>query len=329
VPSIAWSGSGSHLIAATDSGPAEFVVIEVTDGGRTLVPTRKFEACPVRPNSMGRYSHLPNDIVTANGLLTPVVPTSTASPTDAFTETPTSTLTNTPSTTPSSTTPPSTMVPPQAVFLPILLRIACSVGSTQTDVVLMIDMSTSMRRLTATGRPKYVAAIEAAAQFVDRLHSPDAGAGRNRVAVIGFNSDAWLQEGLTADRAALQHALDRLEGRIQEGSRLDLALSEARVTLNDAPAQSRKVAILLTDGLPNGVPPAEDGRQETTILRIADAMKAGGMTVFGVGLGERADLDESLLRAVASGDDHYWHAKDGEDLAPIYAAMAEVIDCPR
>lgn len=324
VPSIAWSGSGSHLIAATDSGPAEFVVIEVTDGGRTLVPTSKFEACPVKPNGMGRYSHLPNDIVTANGLLTPVVPTATASPTEAETETPAPTMTTTPSNTPSPTT-----VPPQAVFLPILLRAACSGGTTQMDVALVIDMSTSMRRLTATGRPKYVAAIEAAVQFVDRLQSTAAGAGRNRVAVIGFNSDAWRQEGLTTDRAALVDALQRLVGRIQEGSRLDLALSEVRVTLKDAPVQSRKVGILLTDGLPNGVPPAEDGRQETTILRIADTMKVSGMTLFGVGLGEPADLDEPLLIAVASGEHHYWHAKDGEDLVSIYAAMAEIIDCPR
>ncbi len=62
--SIAWSGDGTRLVAATDVGSAEFQVLKVVDEGRTLVPERLLTACP-EPDGPANW---PNDILTSNRL---------------------------------------------------------------------------------------------------------------------------------------------------------------------------------------------------------------------------------------------------------------------
>lgn len=88
--------------------------------------------------------------------------------------------------------------------------------------------------------------------------------------------------------------------------------------------------ILLTDGLPNRVPtPVGGGRQEDTVLGAADAAKRAGTRLFTIGLGERDDVLDTLMRAVASRPEDYFFAPDGEDLAAIYRQIAgRLTECP-
>jgi hypothetical protein len=62
-PSVAWSATGSHVIAATSEGSAEFAVFEVRDCGRRIERTRYYTACS------DQTANMPNDILTANGTL--------------------------------------------------------------------------------------------------------------------------------------------------------------------------------------------------------------------------------------------------------------------
>ena len=61
------------------------------------------------------------------------------------------------------------------------------------------------------------------------------------------------------------------------------------------------VVILLTDGLPNQVPYAEDGTVETTILRYAVAAKAAGVVMYtiGVGVPNSPDINQRINPAGA------------------------------
>ena len=127
-------------------------------------------------------------------------------------------------------------------------------------------------------------------------------------------------------------ALDRLTERIQQGTRLDLALLRGQEALDRTPRVdgSRPVLILLTDGLPNRVPtPEGGGTQEDTVRAAADRAKDAGTRIFTIGLGQDDDVLSELLTEVASTPLDYYFAPDGEDLAGIYRQIAGRIDeCP-
>jgi nitric oxide reductase activation protein len=117
---------------------------------------------------------------------------------------------------------------------------------------------------------------------------------------------------------------------VAQYTRLDLAIdrgAEATGGQNHR-LQNRKVIILLTDGLPNQVPPAEDGSVETTVLRAASAAKQAGIIVYTVAIGAPEDTNPKLLIGCASTPDRYYYTPDPEDLEGIYRAIAHSIDCP-
>jgi Mg-chelatase subunit ChlD len=202
-----------------------------------------------------------------------------------------------------------------------------------TDVVLVLDMSTSMYRTTRTGRTKHEAAVEAARTFVDQMDfEPDGWGQHDQVAIVGFNDEAWTEVQLTRDKAAVQRGLGMLMHRIQEGTRIDLAYDEARKAAahpNRLP-ENTPVIILLTDGLPNRVPtPVPSGPQEETVLRYARAAKEAGSRVFTIGLGEEDDVFKRLLERSATEPSMFYFAPDGEDLADIYKSIAgRIVECP-
>jgi len=207
----------------------------------------------------------------------------------------------------------------------------CIPEHVHTDVVLILDMSTSMSRETRSGRTKRAAAIDAAHQFVDLLGLELDGWGRrDRVAVAGFNREAWTAIDLTGERAAVHTAIDGLTQRVNEGTRLDLALDEGRRVFERTPPLpgNRPVLVLLTDGLPNQVPFPPGGSQEQTVLEAAERAKAMGARVFAVALGQQDDVLRELLEGVATSPRDYLYAPDGEDLAAVYREIAgRIVEC--
>ncbi len=246
-------------------------------------------------------------------------PTHTASPSP--TATPSPTITRTPTLTPT----------PRPIYIPVLVSEACEDRFLRADVVLVIDVSTSMQRTTRTGRQK-LAAVQAAARiFTERMDFvPTANGKLDQVAIVGFNDVAWIQQPLSSDRAAVEAAIAALPDWLQEGTRLDLALSTGQRAIESPQrrADNTPVMVFLTDGLPNRVPPAEDGRMETTVLRLADAAKAAGIRVYTVGVGQAGDFNAELLRTVASQPDMFYQTTDAEELARIYSEIAFTITCP-
>jgi hypothetical protein len=276
-------------------------------------------------------------------------PTVTASPTVTATLTTTPTVTASPSPSPTSTSSPSatpsptpsptataslTPTPlPQPLYLPVALLERCVPTELHTDVVLVLDMSTSMSRPTSSGRSKHAAALAAAASFVGQLdlRPGEPGAG-DRVGVVGFNNAAWTATGLTQSETDALAALASLPRGIAEGTRLDLAFEEGARVLAATSRDSAVTAalVVLTDGLPNRVPtPVGGGPQEDTVLGAARAAREAGSRVFTIGLGTSDDVLHELLRQCASDPDDYFYAPDGEDLAAIYDQIAGVLDtCP-
>ncbi|MFQ5460344.1 MAG: vWA domain-containing protein, partial [Anaerolineae bacterium] len=126
-------------------------------------------------------------------------------------------------------TPSTTATPPprRPIYLPATLRHSCR-GSGFSDVVLVVDDSTSMERRGPDGIPKIEAALMAVEGFVDLLDPApgDAGPG-DRVAIVGFNSRAWAVKEFEDRAGPVGTALWLLRVQVAEGTRLDLALGEA------------------------------------------------------------------------------------------------------
>ncbi len=242
---------------------------------------------------------------------------------------------------PATATPPPTATPvpptptprPKPIYIPLILSEACEDRVSRSDVSLVVDLSTSMNRLTRGNRTKLQATLGAVHLFVDRM---DLGTDEvqldDRVAIVGFNREAWIETGLTSDASAVHAAIDRLPKRQGEFTRLDLAFERGAQTLLDPSTMDptrTAVLIVLTDGLPNQVPYAEDGTMETTVLRTATAAKAAGIEVYSVGVGEPGDINDGLLTACASSEAGFYRAEDAEDLVGIYDAIASTVLCPR
>ena len=73
-----------------------------------------------------------------------------------------------------------------------------------------------------------------------------------------------------------------------------------------------------TDGEPTGTTPDE-------VRAAAEAAKGDGILLFTIGLGQ--DVDQDLLRDVATRPEWYFYAPDTSDLAAIYEKIAYEIPC--
>jgi uncharacterized protein YegL len=208
------------------------------------------------------------------------------------------------------------------------------------DVALVLDMSTSMLRPSASGVIKREAVLQAARDFVSLMSlDPAPETGRHdQVAVVWFNSGTGIEQSLTRDRAAILGALDRLPLRTAQGTRLDLAFLTGADALAEPSRQSanQPVMVLLTDGLPTGVPtPMPAGSMDDAVLAAANAAKARGIAVFTIGVG-RPDAPEYsdrvnpvLLAACASEPGMFFLAADAAALAEIYRRIARTFCATR
>ena len=212
------------------------------------------------------------------------------------------------------------------------IREDCATEKRHADIVLVLDASTSMNRPTRTGRSKLAATQDAAVAFIGLMDfAPDAKGGHDQVAVVGFNSEAWIEAPLGKDGAAAVRAVWALSGRQAQLTRLDLAFERGAEALRSPARKAENAAelVLLTDGLPNQVPLAPDGTQETTVLRAAAAAKGAGVRVYTIAIGAPEDTNPALLIECATEPGMYYYTPDPEDLGRIYGRIAAAIGCPK
>ena len=240
------------------------------------------------------------------------LPTETPTPTPLATDTPEATATNTSTSTPEPTATPK----PGKIWLPLAMKNTCKPSTQKLMVSLAIDTSSSMNELSG-GTAKIMAARMAAKAFVDVLEGFDRG---DRAAVVAFDAEARTIVGVGDDYAALRMGIDGIV--TGEGTRIDAALDRSRSLLSEALAGApdfTPVIVVLTDGRP-------DAGTSNAVRDAAVSAKATGAAIYSIGLGD--DVDEALLREIASGDDHYLTAVDAAALEAIYNDLAEDLPCP-
>jgi len=320
-------------IRSTDPQTVTYQARPLAEGTWEISGTMKL----VDMQSMSRELVMPAQAVTVTGLcLPPPTPvpsdTPTEVPTPTYTATPTPTFTPTPTPTPTAT-PTATPTPkPLPIYLPIIIHERCKEQWVYSDIVLVMDMSTSMNRGTGGGRTKLEATLDAAKVFLTMMDLVPDGDGRSdRIAVVGFNAKAWIEQGLSNDAAALHRAIDNLPSGQGQLTRIDLGFEVGLEALRSALGEpnTTPVIVLLTDGLPNQVPLDPDDRtMETTVRKAAQRAKDAGAKVYTVAIGLPEDINGVLMTQCATVPANFFYTPDPEELAGIYTQIAYSFGCP-
>jgi Ca-activated chloride channel family protein len=212
---------------------------------------------------------------------------------------------------------------PQFVGDPVALP------TTGRDLLLSVDLSGSMEeqdfQLNGQWVDRLTATKAVATDFIDRRVG-------DRVGLILFGREAYLQAPLTFDRTTVSTLLDEaVIGLAGKETAIGDSIGLAIRTLEDAGVeQGRRVLVLLTDGAntAGAVDPrkaAELAAQREMIIYTigigADALTV--RSLFGLRqINPSADLDEETLTAIAEmTGGRYFRARDTAEFAQIYSIL--------
>ncbi len=195
------------------------------------------------------------------------------------------------------------------------------------DLMLAVDISGSMAIPDFSVNGQEATRLEvvkrAAGEFIARRSG-------DRVGLIVFGSQAYVQTPLTFDRETVSTMLQETEiGLAGKETAIGDAIGLAVKRLKEQPAGSR-VLVLLTDGA--------NTAGEVSPEQAGDLAKEQGLRIYTIGVGADSmevdsmfgsrtvnpsrDLDENTLRHLAqSTDGLYLRAKNTEALANVYAEL--------
>ncbi len=199
-------------------------------------------------------------------------------------------------------------------------------SSLGVDIVLVLDLSSSMRAEDMGSGDRLTAAREVLRDFIERRE-------RDRLGLVAFARNAVTVTPLTLDHDILAAQLGQISiGDIPDGTAIGNAIAAAVNRLAGSEAESR-VVVLLTDGISNA--------GEIHPLTAAGVARARGIRVYTVGAGSEAGgriarrrpdgsldvrqapgIDEETLRRVAEATGgRTFRARDREGLAAVYAEI--------
>ncbi|HVL02482.1 MAG TPA: VWA domain-containing protein [Dongiaceae bacterium] len=199
------------------------------------------------------------------------------------------------------------------------------------DLMFAVDVSGSMQMTDLTLRGEQVDRLtvikDVLNEFIDRRNG-------DRMGLILFGSQAYLQTPLTFDRPTLKQLLFEAQiGIAGPNTAIGDAIGLALKRLKDRPNES-KVLIVLTDGA--------NTAGEISPIQAAQLAKAKGLKIYTIGVGAdemvmpgllgtrlgarrinpSADLDEETLSGIAQlTDGQYFRAKSTDSLRQIYRML--------
>jgi Ca-activated chloride channel family protein len=215
---------------------------------------------------------------------------------------------------------------PQFVGEPVALPM------TGRDLLLSVDLSGSMEeqdfQLNGQWVDRLTATKAVATEFIERRVG-------DRVGLILFGREAYLQAPLTFDRATVATLLDEsVIGLAGKETAIGDSIGLAIRTLDDAGVEAgRRVLILLTDGA--------NTAGEVEPLKAAELAAQRKLVIYTIGIGAdaltvrslfglrqinpSADLDEETMTAIAEmTGGRYFRARDTAEFAGIYTIIDEL-----
>jgi Mg-chelatase subunit ChlD len=187
-----------------------------------------------------------------------------------------------------------------------------------TDVLLAIDLSGSMNDDGGDPPQPVTSVLRSAQSFVSRLKAQD------QIGIVTYATEAELRQSLTNGISAVAAFVGGLtiDPASEHGS-TNTGDALARMTEELASARhnedARKVGIILTDGLATS--PGND--PEAYALEKATALKAEGVELYAIGLGE--SVNKIFLESIATDQAHTFIAPSASEIEGIYQTITSAL----
>lgn len=170
------------------------------------------------------------------------------------------------------------------------------------DIVLALDISTSMKALDFKPQNRLHVAKETIKEFVGKRK-------HDRIGLVVFAGRSYTKCPLTLDYGILAQFIDELEfGQIEDGTAIGTAIATAANRIKESSAKS-KVIILLTDG--------ENNKGEITPEVAADAAGELGVKIYTIGVGKKGRVPYPFERR------DMWTGKVQTDIQKIESQLDE------
>ncbi|TSC70471.1 MAG: hypothetical protein CEO12_306 [Parcubacteria group bacterium Gr01-1014_46] len=187
------------------------------------------------------------------------------------------------------------------------------------DITLALDKSGSMRSEGLFPPEPFTTVTKTAKNFVKNLTVND------RVSVVSFGTLSKQESPLSKDKEVALSAIGNLflSTTTQEQTNITGGLQNAFEELKSSRVrpESKKVVILLTDGIPTEPTKiGEPNYPSVSAQSLAMEIKSAGMDLFAIGLGKSAS--EDFLKSISTDDKHYFFAPSKETLSGIYSEIA-------
>lgn len=209
-------------------------------------------------------------------------------------------------------------------------RVYEEVETRGVDIMLCLDVSTSMRAEDFQPKNRLYVAKERAKEFIERRKG-------DRIGLVIFAADALTQCPLTLDHQVLKGLMDYVDfGVLEDGTAIGTGLATAVNRLKESKAKE-KIVILLTDGVNN--------RGEIDPVSAAKIADAYDVAVYCIGVGTKGlvpypvdhqifgrtytqveiDFDMDILNEIAGiTGGHAYLASDAAALRTIYEEIDEM-----
>ncbi|HKW77530.1 MAG TPA: VWA domain-containing protein [Candidatus Limnocylindria bacterium] len=198
-----------------------------------------------------------------------------------------------------------------ALAKPEVTQASVEVPSEGIDIVLALDVSSSMSQDYAGGGSKIQATKKVIDDFLKRQ-------SQDRVGIVVFAGEGLVLAPLTLDYDAPRKLLEPIEpGKpVPDGTAIGVGLAVSLNVLRDSQAKAKAV-VLLTDG--------ENNLGDITPLDAAELARVIGVRVYTIGAIARRggdSVDEQMLQRMAQiAGGKYYRADSGPALAGIYGEI--------
>lgn len=189
-------------------------------------------------------------------------------------------------------------------------------AGTPLDVVLVIDTSGSMKFLGSSPEQPMTDAKTAAKVFVSNLPS------NAQTGVVSFESTSKIEQDMVLlnsynNKSLVNNAISALKAL--GGTAMGDGMAEANTMLINGRPASKKVMVVLTDGVSN----SGSDKEGDNAIAIA---KANGITIYTIGLGTEEYIDEPVLKKIAlETGGLYYNAPTSSELNRVYNSIAQEI----
>lgn len=187
------------------------------------------------------------------------------------------------------------------------------------DISIALDRSGSMRSEGLFPPEPFSTVTKTAKNFIKNLTNND------QVSVISFGNNSRVESVLTKDKDSAIRAIDNLflSTTTNEQTNITAGLSDsvAQLETGSIRVESKKVIVLLTDGLPTlPIDPTISDFPTLSAKQVSEAITESKFELFTIGLGK--NVSEGFLKSISTDDNHYFLAPTKETLSDIYSKIA-------